>query len=100
MKEISLHIKEIQKACLVNNVRALFAFGSVVQDNLKPDSDIDLLVEIDESDPLSYSDCYFNLKFSLEKMFKRQVDLLERKALKNPFFKDQIEKSMVPVYGK
>lgn len=84
----------------MNNVRALFAFGSVVHDNLKPDSDIDLLVEIDESDPLSYSDCYFNLKFSLEKMFKRQVDLLERKALKNPFFKDQIEKSMVPVYGK
>ncbi len=100
MKEISLHIEEIKKACLANNVRALFAFGSVIQDNLKPDSDIDLLVEIDESDPISYSDCYFNLKFSLEKMFERQVDLLERKTLKNPFFKDQIEKNMVPVYGK
>lgn len=100
MKEINQHIEEIKQACLTNKVRALFAFGSIIQDNLKPDSDIDLLVEIDESDPISYSDCYFNLKFALEKMLNRQIDLLERKTLKNPFFKEQIEKTMVPVYGK
>lgn len=49
MKEIDNHIEEIKKACLINKVKALFAFGSVIQDNLKPESDIDLLVEIDES---------------------------------------------------
>ncbi len=100
MKEIKQHIEEIKQACIVNKVKSLFAFGSVIQDNLKPDSDIDLLVEIDDSDPISYSDCYFNFKFALEKLFKRQIDLLERKALKNPILKDHIEKTMVPVYGK
>jgi len=99
MNEINKHIEQIKRLCASNNVKSLFAFGSVLKNNLKPDSDIDLLVDIDENDPISYSDKYFEIKFSLEKMFNRKIDLLELKAIKNRFFKKEIDKTKFQIYG-
>ena len=62
MKEINLHIDQINQLCDANNVKSLFAFGSVTNNKFNADSDIDLVVEIAENDPLSYADNYFNLK--------------------------------------
>lgn len=100
MKELSNHIDQIRKICASNNVKTLFAFGSIITEEFPPDSDIDLVVEIDENDPVSYSDDYFNVKFGLEKILDRRIDLLELKAIKNPYLKKQIEKSKVLVYGR
>jgi uncharacterized protein len=100
MKEINQHIDQIRQACDSNKVKSLFAFGSVITDKFRNDSDIDLIVDIDEQDPLTYSDYYFNLKFELEKLLKRQIDLLEQKAIRNKYIRDQIDKTKVLVYGK
>lgn len=100
MKELKKHIDQITKVCDSNNVGSLFAFGSVTTDQFKPESDIDLLVKINEDNPLSYSDSYFNLKFQLEKLFKRDVDLLEEKTIKNPYLKKEIDNTKVLIYGK
>ncbi|HYG40984.1 MAG TPA: nucleotidyltransferase domain-containing protein [Cytophagales bacterium] len=100
MKVLTQHIAQIKELCDLNNVKSLFAFGSVTTDKLKRESDIDLVVEIDDNDPLSYSDHYFNLKFQLEQLLKRQIDLLEQKAIINPYLREQIEKTKVLVYGK
>lgn len=100
MKELLKHIDQIKKVCSSYKVKSLFAFGSITTDELQQESDIDLVVEIDDRDPLSYSDNYFNLKFELEKILKRQIDLLESKAIKNPYLKKEIEKNKVLIYGK
>jgi uncharacterized protein len=100
MKELKDHIEQINQLCGEHNVKSLFAFGSVVSDKLKADSDIDLIVDIDSKDPIDYSDNYFALKFQLENIFNRQVDLLESKALKNPFLKKQIDNTKVLIYGR
>jgi len=100
IREIDQHIDQIKQACNNNKVRSLFAFGSVTSNNFRPDSDIDLIVDIDENDPLEYSDYYFNLKFELEKLLNRQIDLLEQKAIKNKYLKEQIDRTKVLVYGK
>jgi uncharacterized protein len=100
IREIDRHIDQIKQACNNNKVRSLFAFGSVTSKNFRPDSDIDLVVDIDENDPLEYSDYYFNLKFELEKLLNRQIDLLEQKAIKNKYLKEQIDRTKVLVYGK
>lgn len=63
------------------------------------DSDIDLLVDFAINDPFEYSDNYFDLKFELERILNRSVDLLENKAIKNPFLRDNINKSKVLLYG-
>lgn len=100
MREINQHIDQIQQVCNSNKVRSLFAFGSVTTDRFRPDSDIDLVVDIDENDPLEYTDYYFNLKFELEKLFNRHIDLLEQKAIRNKYLKDQIDRTKVLVYGR
>ena len=100
MQELDKYIDQIKKLCHKNRVKSLFAFGSAAKDNLQAGSDIDLVVDIDEKDPISYSDYYFNLKFALEKLFERNIDLLEQKAIKNPYLKQQIEETKVLIYGK
>jgi predicted nucleotidyltransferase len=46
-----------------------------------------------------YADNYFDLKFSLQEILKRPVDLLEEKAIKNPYFKQVLNESKELVYG-
>ena len=57
------------------------------------------VVDFDEKDPFLYTDLYFNLKSKLEGLLKRQVDLLEERAIKNRFFRQQLESTKVPLYG-
>ena len=85
MNLITLNIDKIKVLCDEYHVKTLFAFGSVARDELKPTSDIDLVVDIDSKDPLTYSDDYFGLKFQLEQLLKRQIDLLELRAIKNQY---------------
>ena len=96
---LTSHIKEIKEICKKNDVKSLFAFGSIVKNNLSYQSDIDLVVEIDNQDPITYSDYYFNIKFALEQLLQRPIDLLEQKAINNPLLKSQIELTKVLVYG-
>lgn len=100
MKLITLNIDSINILCAKYHVKSLFAFGSVTRDELKSNSDIDLVVDIDSNDPLSYSDDYFGLKFQLEGLLKKKIDLLELRAIKNQYLKQNIENTKVLVYGK
>jgi len=60
-------------------------FGSYVRDEQRVDSDIDLLVEFNH--PVGFE--FIRLKFYLESLFGRKVDLVTVDALK-PMIKDQI----------
>jgi predicted nucleotidyltransferase len=92
-------IKQIQELCKASNVKSLFAFGSVTRDDFDETSDIDLIVDFNENDPFKYTDLYFDLKSKLELMLKRNVDLLEERAIRNRLFKQQIDNTKVKIYG-
>ena len=89
----------LRKLCTEYKVKNLSVFGSVLGPNFSADSDIDFIVDIDDNDPLSYADKYFELKFALEDLFGRTIDLLEEKGLKNPILKAEIEQTKISVYG-
>ncbi len=93
------YIGEIRLLCQINRVKSLYVFGSVLTDKFTDKSDIDLIVDIDSIDPLEYSDFYFNLKFALEKLLRREIDLLEIRALKNPYLIDNINQSKTLLYA-
>lgn len=99
MTLLSNHIDQITSACATNKVRTLFAFGSVTNNQFKADSDVDLVVDIAETDPFAYSDNYFNLKEQLEKILNRPIDLLEQKAIRNSFLKKEIDQTKILIYG-
>ena len=98
MSIISSNIKEIEKLCLENKVKFLYAFGSVLSESFDNNSDVDLLVDFDSIAISEYADNYYNLKFGLQKLFNREVDLLEQKALKNPYFLAHINQQKTLIY--
>jgi predicted nucleotidyltransferase len=99
MKIEESKIEQIKELCQENEVKSLYAFGSVTRDDFNELSDIDLVVDFEEKDPFRYTDLYFNLKYKLETLLKRQVDLLEERAIKNPIFRQQLEDNKVKIYG-
>lgn len=68
-------------------------------DKFDANSDIDLIVEFANVNLEDYAENYFDLKFSLEDIFKRPIDLLEEKAIANPFFKNAVDQQRQLVYG-
>ena len=96
---IETYKNQIQKLCESHKVKTLYSFGSINTAKFTSDSDVDLVVDFKIEDPIEYSDNYFDLKFELEKILDRQIDLLESKAIKNPFLKERIDKTKVLVYG-
>ncbi len=91
--------EQIQSLCKNHKVKTLYSFGSVNTTKFSKESDVDLMVDFETNDPLEYTDHYFELKFELEKILKRPIDLLESKAIKNPFLRDNIDKSKILIYG-
>jgi len=89
----------IRSLCERYRVKTLYVFGSVLTPNFAPHSDIDLLIDFLDQDPLRYTTNYFQFKFDLEKLFNRKIDLLEERALKNPYFIENINQKKQLLYG-
>lgn len=90
---------QIKTLCEKHYVASLFAFGSVLSNRFTSASDIDFLVEFRELNLYDYADNYFDFKSELEALLKRPVDLIEAKAVKNPYLKESIDSSKQLVYG-
>jgi hypothetical protein len=99
MTPIEQYNNAIQALCVRHKVKRLYAFGSVLTDRFNKDSDIDLMVDFEPLDLSLYADNYYSLKFALEDTFRRQVDLLEEKAIRNPYFRKAIDNQKQLIYG-
>ena len=88
----------IHTLCKNNKVKTLYVFGSILTSKFNKDSDIDFIVDFQEQDFLEYTTHYFNLKFGLEALFDRKIDLLEQQAIKNPYFLKNINEKKQLIY--
>ena len=62
-------------------------FGSAARDNMRPDSDIDVVVELEHLDPL----LLVGIKQELEELFGRDVDIVRYRERMNPLLKKHID---------
>ena len=99
MNQLSAHINAINKLCSTYRLKHLYAFGSVLTNNFNSQSDIDFIVDFLPISSEDYADNYYDLKFSLENILNRKVDLLEEKAIKNPYFLEAVNSKKQIVYG-
>jgi len=76
-----------------HNVRRVSLFGSVVRGELSENSDVDILVEIDED--ISLLD-FIGIKLEIEEALGRTVDLVEHDTIK-PLLKERILSEMVEI---
>jgi predicted nucleotidyltransferase len=87
--ELRKHQDEIRNF----GVRSLGLFGSVARDEATPESDIDLLVTFKDS---VTSDGFFGVKFFLEDLLGRRIDLVTDSALREPL-RTAIQRELVNV---
>ena len=90
--EIVTKIRANRSALEHYEVRELALFGSAARDKIRKGSDVDILVQFDKSTWANY----IGLKFYLEDLLGREVDLVTSKAIK-PATKSSIEKDLLYV---
>jgi uncharacterized protein len=97
--EISSRINDFKALCDNHKVRYLYVFGSAVTDKFdKSRSDIDLLIEIDASDPIERGESLIALWDGFEMFFHRKVDLLTDSSIKNPYLRKSIDTAKILLY--
>jgi predicted nucleotidyltransferase len=95
---IDLPEDKIADFCRRWKVVELALFGSVLRDDFGPDSDIDVLITFTPDCGWSLWDL-FDMREELKQMFGREIDLVEKEALRNPFRKREILNTYKVVYA-
>jgi predicted nucleotidyltransferase len=90
--------KQLNDFCRKWKVAELSVFGSVVRDDFRPDSDVDLLVSFASDAQWSLYD-WTDMIGELQEIFGRKVDLLSLQALRNPFRRCEILKAREILYA-
>ena len=78
--KVSIPRRTLAEFCRRWNVSELALFGSVLRDDFRPGSDIDLLVSFDPRAKISLFDLV-RMQNELKEIFGREVDLVERRAI-------------------
>ena len=99
MNLIQQHHEAIKALCRKHAVHSLYVFGSILQSDFTPHSDIDLLVEFEWTSERNFSDCYWELKTELELLLNRKVDLVCDSAIRNPIFRREVDTQKQAVYA-
>ncbi len=79
----------IARFCQRWRIREFALFGSALREDFGPKSDVDVLVTFDAGAPWSLWDLTA-MRDELAAMFGRNVDLVEKRAIKNPYRRRQI----------
>jgi predicted nucleotidyltransferase len=93
--------KALKELCVKFRVRRLEVFGSAsTGTNFDPEkSDLDFLVEFQTLQLGEYADAYFGLLDALETLFRRHIDLVMPRAVKNRYFIESIDKNREVFYA-
>ena len=92
--------EELFSLCKRFHVKRLDLFGSAVGDKFDPaTSDLDFLVTLQELDFGEYADAYFGLLEALQELFDRHIDLVMESAIKNPYFRQEVERTRMLLYA-
>ncbi|MBN1506359.1 MAG: nucleotidyltransferase family protein [Sedimentisphaerales bacterium] len=84
--------------CRKWKVTELALFGSILRDDFGPQSDIDILITFRPEAVWSLWDL-FDMRDELRELFGREIDLVEKDALRNPFRRHEILKNHKVVYA-
>ncbi|MFC1713686.1 nucleotidyltransferase family protein [Candidatus Poribacteria bacterium] len=87
-KRVKITQEEIGDFCKRNHIRRLAFFGSVLRDDFTPDSDVDILVELDHTYPTGFLKMA-QMEIELSEMIGRKLDLRTPKELSR-YFRDEV----------
>ncbi len=93
---IHLPLPAIEQLCRKYHVQELALFGSVLKDNFRPDSDVDLLVQFQADAQIGLM-AYARMQRELSELIGRPVDLVSSNGLK-PLIRDEVLNTAQRIY--
>lgn len=98
-ESIKYKMTDFISLCKSHNVKSLYAFGSSITNHFNEDSsDIDLLIEIENDDPIERGENLMNIWDKFEQFFQRKVDLLTNTSIKKPILRKSIDSTKILIY--
>jgi predicted nucleotidyltransferase len=98
MRTLPIEIPEasIREFCARNHIQRLALFGSVVRDDFRAESDVDVLIEFEPGHCVGLT-TFVGLEIALSKLLGRHVDLNTPASL-SPYFREQVLAEAENVY--
>lgn len=94
------HLPEIEALCRQHGVKRLELFGSAARGEFDPAvSDLDFLVLFETSSSSGAADRFFGLQEKLSGLFGRDVDLVDIRGPRNPYFIAEALRNRVMLYA-
>jgi predicted nucleotidyltransferase len=87
--------ERVTEFCRRHDIIRLAFYGSVLRDDFKPESDLDVLVEFRPGKTPGLR--FFTIQDSLSQLLRRRVDLNTPQSL-SVYFRDRVEAEAVPLY--
>jgi len=90
IRNIQLPDNAIEQFCRKWNLRELSVFGSVLREDFQPASDVDVLVTFAPGSTMTF-ESFLEMREELSRMFGgREIDLIQKRLLRNPFLRERI----------
>ncbi len=95
---IAIDQQKIEAFCRRWKIAEFSLFGSVLKEDFGPESDVDVLISFEPEIPWSLFD-WMDMIEELQGILGREVDLVEKSGLRNPFRRQSILSSRQVIYA-
>ena len=92
---IAIPYDQVEAFCRRHHIRRLALFGSVLRDDFRKDSDVDVLVEFEPGHTPGLA--FFSMQDELSEILGRRVDL-QTPGFLSPYFRDAVQTESATVY--
>ena len=96
--EVRNMIPRMQRFFATQPVNRAYLFGSCSRGEETKDSDIDIMIDLDKSQPIGLFQ-YVNMKLDLQDLLKRPIDLVETDELL-PFAQESAQHDKMLIYER
>ena len=96
--KIKVPLEQVEAFCRRWKIKELALFGSVLREDFRSDSDIDVLVTFEADGGFTF-DNRVEMLDELAAIFGREVDLVEKETIRNPFRRHEILTTKEVVYA-
>jgi len=84
---VEIPIERMEAFCKRNRIRRLALFGSILRDDFRPESDVDLVVEFEPDARTGFA--FFGMQDELSEILGRKLDLNTAGFL-SKYFRDEV----------
>ncbi len=97
-ESVTIPYDKIDILCRTHSVQKLSLFGSILRDDFRPDSDIDVLIEFEPNAEVTLFDMG-GVQFELSELFAREIDLKTPDFLSR-YFRERILSEARVIYER